>query len=691
MRLPLFLLLAASLAAADTVVLKGGRKVQGAIVSDDQGEVVVNVYNSTVKGVEFGTERFPADKVKQVIRTFPLPHQEFQKRLRQCTGAGTLVELAQWAAERKLKEEEQYALELALRADPADETARKLLGSRAPKGDWSAQLALAKRYLEDEDPAEALAGIRQDPHFPWGERYLQRARRSVRQAQGYQRDRPVAVRADQLRENARYTLVVPKSYDPLRPTPLVIGLHGGGAGGADGKLVVGNGYEAMNFYQFHCEERGWICACPTALTAGWGDKVNDELIDALLEELFALYNVDLHRIYLVGHSMGGGGTWQQGSRLPETWAAVAPAASFGVAGIDQLRKTGTGMYVYHSDDDPRCPVDGVRPAMTRLPGTDADFVYTELPRRGHDFPGEVVKDIFDFFELRLLATKRGRYRPEVRPLSSFTLKVSRDEKKYLPALEEDAGGEETLAALLRDLRTGGGVAEQAAAKLVALDDPRTSASVAKVLLRPNTGSDVRLYAARVLGGRKARDQLDTLGRALLVEDESAALLAMLGAVEQIGDPLAGDALIKFLRKRKAFLDRRAGGSDLDHSDWATILPPMAQACSLLGSYKTDKAAPAICETVLEGVFLAGLRVVYDKENQDPLHAARALAEAACGALGALADPAAVPSLRRMAEAAGTAGGVTVDTRYRVVGAMGDWARDPAIAGHAREALGRLQG
>jgi hypothetical protein len=44
----------------------------------------------------------------------------------------------------------------------------------------------------------------------------------------------------------------------------------------------------------------------------------------------------------------------------------------------------------------------------------------------------------------------------------------------------------------------------------------------------------------------------------------------------------------------------------------------------------------------------------------------------------------------MADAAGAAGGVIIETRYRVVGAMGGWARDPSVAGHVREALSKLQ-
>jgi predicted peptidase len=36
------------------------------------------------------------------------------------------------------------------------------------------------------------------------------------------------------------------------------------------------------------------------------------------------YKVDPNRIYLMGHSMGGFGTWWLGQKYADTWAAIAP-------------------------------------------------------------------------------------------------------------------------------------------------------------------------------------------------------------------------------------------------------------------------------------------------------------------------------------------------------------------------------
>jgi dienelactone hydrolase len=683
------LLLLAPLLLADTVQLKSGKKIHGAVVSEEP-EVVVNPCHSTLPGMTLGVQRFPKEKVKSIERAQP-PEREFQGRVVRAKDAEAAVELADWCTAHKLREEEEYALEIVLRLDPGHEGARRRLGAKAPKASWPDDVAVAREYLAaDEASREGiLLRIRARAAFPFDERTLRRAWRSARERKGYQKDRPIALRADKLAENARYTLFVPESYDPLLPTPLVVGLHGGGAGGADGKLLVGSGAEAMNFYQRQCDARGWICACPTAAEAGWRSRANDDLIDAMLEELLALYHIDENRVYLVGHSMGGGGTWAQGSRIPETWAAVAPASSYGVDGIAALERTRTGFYVYHSDDDPRCPVSGVRPQMENLLGSDTDFVYTELPRRGHDFPEEVVDDIFRFFEARTLARK-PKFRPQVRPLSSFARKVSRDERRYLPPLGEAEAGEASLADLLKDLRTGGGVAEQAVPRLVAYADPKTSAGVAKILLKPDAGADVRRYAARVLGGRRAADQLETLGRVLLVEEEANALLEMLSAVGEINDPAGGDAVLRFLRKRGEYLAKRTQAGVLSESDWETIAPTLTRACELLGTLAPQKAATQIAATVLDGVLLSGPAVRFDTENQRPLPYAQELAEAACAALGRLGGADALPALERMRKAREGGPGPTVKQVYGPVSDISGWARDPRIEGFVQEALSKLR-
>jgi pimeloyl-ACP methyl ester carboxylesterase len=46
------------------------------------------------------------------------------------------------------------------------------------------------------------------------------------------------------------------------------------------------------------------------------------VLDLVMKE----YNADSSRVYLMGNSMGGVGTWYLGQKFPEKWTAIAPAA-----------------------------------------------------------------------------------------------------------------------------------------------------------------------------------------------------------------------------------------------------------------------------------------------------------------------------------------------------------------------------
>src|SRR6185295_15500372 len=156
--------------------------------------------------------------------------------------------------------------------------------------------------------------------------------------------------------------------DPLVPTGLVVGLHGGGQGGKDPTLVTGNGQEAMNFYMDVADERGVVVVCPSALAAPWSDKKNEPFLDAVVEEMKLLYNVDESRIWLTGHSMGGWGSWYWGPQRANVWAAFAPCAG---GGGSAASAKGLPVYIYHGTDDQICVVGPDRDAAKGLAGEKA--------------------------------------------------------------------------------------------------------------------------------------------------------------------------------------------------------------------------------------------------------------------------------------------------------------------------------
>lgn len=157
-----------------------------------------------------------------------------------------------------------------------------------------------------------------------------------------------------------YHLYVPESYNADRSSPLVVALHGFGVNHEFFFAFVENLPDM-------CESYGFICVAPMGYTpSGWygapmtvpgapppgsnlpipqeGD-VSDQLRERELSELDVLnviallkeeYNIDESRMYLMGHSMGGFGTWFMGQKHIDMWAAIAPMSGINANGFDEL-------------------------------------------------------------------------------------------------------------------------------------------------------------------------------------------------------------------------------------------------------------------------------------------------------------------------------------------------------------------
>ena len=216
----------------------------------------------------------------------------------------------------------------------------------------------------------------------------------------------------------------------------------------------------------------------------------------LITELRLLYHVDIDRIYLTGHSMGGFGTWALGPRLAEDLAAISPMAGGG-GSIGKLVSTRTPVFIFHGADDRVVGPGSDRNLAKQLLGTDHDFVYTELDKVGHGFPASVQRELFEFFEPRRRYDKKYKH---AWPRSSFLGKVSKDEVTYLgDPLAEIKGNAPTLKDWLGHVRLGGGRALGALTPLLEQRPEGGVAGLAKIVTSAGAPFDARAYAARALG------------------------------------------------------------------------------------------------------------------------------------------------------------------------------------------------
>ena len=214
-----------------------------------------------------------------------------------------------------------------------------------------------------------------------------------------------------------YQMYVPTTYDGSTAYPLMVLLHG--LGSNPGGVIRYQGLTDL------AEERGYIVAAPMGYNSrGWygsrgtsrasnrGDDGNDPANLGDLSELDVMnvlamtlegYNIDRDRIYLAGHSMGGGGTWHLGIKYPDIWAGLGPVAPAIYTSPDALSAiTHIPVIIIQGDEDRLVNVDIARRWVAQMQELGMTHQYVEIPGGDHSRiiarDPDNVKAIFDFFD-----------------------------------------------------------------------------------------------------------------------------------------------------------------------------------------------------------------------------------------------------------------------------------------------------
>ncbi|RXP64583.1 phospholipase [Lutibacter sp. HS1-25] len=103
-----------------------------------------------------------------------------------------------------------------------------------------------------------------------------------------------------------------------------------------------------------------------------------ELIEKISDSLL----IDKNRIYLIGVSMGGFGTWEFTSRKPHLFAAAIPMAGYSdPSQIENIKHI--PFWIFHGNKDEWNPVEGSRTMYKLLKEQNADVNYTEYKGINH--------------------------------------------------------------------------------------------------------------------------------------------------------------------------------------------------------------------------------------------------------------------------------------------------------------------
>ncbi len=198
-----------------------------------------------------------------------------------------------------------------------------------------------------------------------------------------------------------YLLYLPPAYtkDITRKWPLLLFLHGAGERGTDLERVKIHGppklVETGKDFPF-------IIVSPQCPEDQWWDLT---ALTHLLDEIQSEHRVDPDRIYLTGLSMGGFGTWNLASLLPEKFAAIAPVCGGGFP-IRTKNLRHLPVWAFHGARDKAVPLsESVRMVDALRKRGNRKVVFSVYADAGHD-SWTATYDNPRFYEWLLSHTRR---------------------------------------------------------------------------------------------------------------------------------------------------------------------------------------------------------------------------------------------------------------------------------------------
>ncbi|MFK8266640.1 carboxylesterase family protein [Capnocytophaga cynodegmi] len=206
------------------------------------------------------------------------------------------------------------------------------------------------------------------------------------------------------KDSLKYRLLTPDKVEKGKKYPLVLFLHGAGERGTDNESQLRNGGTLFSNPSNREKFPSFVLfpQCPPDFywpidkrpAEGFMDKNPFEknapistqlkLVDELLTNFIKNNPIDENRIYIMGLSMGGMGTFDFVCRFPNRFAAAIPiCGGVNTSWLKEFRGK-TKFRIYHGDIDSVVSVEFSREAYKALKESGNDVEYIEFYGVGHN-------------------------------------------------------------------------------------------------------------------------------------------------------------------------------------------------------------------------------------------------------------------------------------------------------------------
>lgn len=197
-----------------------------------------------------------------------------------------------------------------------------------------------------------------------------------------------ALYAPQVFEGMPCRVMKPWGFDSKKTYPVIVSLHGAGGKGT------GNNKQLKDWNRQLAEPRrrkDFPCYVVAPQSAELWNVEQLTKIKSLIDTLPA---VDMDRIYIMGHSMGGHGTYIFIQLDPNYFAAAAPSAGSGLRTteefIDATKIKDVPIWAFHGDKDGVCPIEKDQKVFDEMKQLGGNMKFTIWQGDNHGVSSKMI-------------------------------------------------------------------------------------------------------------------------------------------------------------------------------------------------------------------------------------------------------------------------------------------------------------